>query len=673
MTGTFDNWSRSIELDKDSGIFQRQVDIPSTKSNIHYKFIVDGTWTTDSSAPTEKDESGNTNNFLKPSDISPLPAGARSSHGQHPTPNPTAAVISGIVPGSSTAQMAGQVPLEGSKDGAHDSEMPGAFPAESPAKEKEPEEFSVKPIPASSGIHNPIQLAPGDIVPDYGNSSSMAAVKDDAGLKKGDKAFGISPLPATSGTGNPIQTKPGEKLPSSETYTSNSVQSHVKTNKASYEKSDDYPTSSSGNDARQAFPSGAFGVPPVSHNSIPESSLPMNPSSTMDKDGGPTIQSAGAGTSTAAMAGQVPLEPRGVPEVVRESQLEANQSPEASSSKAAVADKDAVEEELKKKVPEEPSASENSTVKTGAAAAAAGAAGLAGGAAAVAAGVPQSITSKISSMTSGSKVEPQPGETAPGVPEQVSEAQAQSSTSPEASANPESVANKKKMEAELESKITTANDSGEPAPPYSASESSKAAASRGSAFANDPTIADENTMPAIAVANNSGAGQQDTQAFRGDPTEAGLGGAGTSTSKNDSAVATGASESSKQQVGIDKNVIAFNGDDSVSSDQHQDSSTAQSGGAGGLNAPASDPAKSAATADKETKEAQTADTKKKAAVEDSSRDISPMSKPSQPVVTTGTSSANTPTKSDASGADSPTDKKSKRRSLFGKIKEKLKH
>ena len=371
VTGTFDNWRQSIELDKDSGIFQRQVDIPFTKSNIHYKFIVDGTWTTDSSAPTEKDESGNINNFLKPSDISPLPAGARSSHGQHPTPNPTAAVISGVGPGS-TAQMAGQVPLESSKDGAHDSEMPGAFPAESPVKEKEPAEFSVKPIPASSGIHNPIQLAPGDIVPDYGNNSSMAAVKEDPGLKEGDKAVGISPLPATAGTGNPIQTKPGEKLPSSDTYTSNSVQSHVKTDKASYEKSDAYPASSSANDARQAFPSGAFGVPPVSHNLIPESSLPMNSNSKMDKDGGPTIQSAGADTSTAAMAGQVPLEPRGVPEVVRESQLEANQSPEASSSKAAVADKDAVEEELKKKVPEEPSTSENSTFKTGAAAAAAG-------------------------------------------------------------------------------------------------------------------------------------------------------------------------------------------------------------------------------------------------------------------------------------------------------------
>ncbi len=39
MTGTFDNWSKSVKLQKDGDSFTKTVDIPSTTSagTVHYK------------------------------------------------------------------------------------------------------------------------------------------------------------------------------------------------------------------------------------------------------------------------------------------------------------------------------------------------------------------------------------------------------------------------------------------------------------------------------------------------------------------------------------------------------------------------------------------------------------------------------------------------------------
>ncbi|KAK0206218.1 hypothetical protein DFS33DRAFT_570233 [Desarmillaria ectypa] len=71
VTGTFDQWSSSIHLAKDSSGFKGSTQIP-WEEKITYKFIVDGQWTIAPSQPTETDSSGNVNNiYIAPSKPSP--------------------------------------------------------------------------------------------------------------------------------------------------------------------------------------------------------------------------------------------------------------------------------------------------------------------------------------------------------------------------------------------------------------------------------------------------------------------------------------------------------------------------------------------------------------------------------------------------------------------------
>lgn len=197
-------------------------------------------------------------------------------------------------------------------------EPPGAFP-ETPANEAT--RFSVDPIPATAGVGNPINLRPGEKVPDPSTLTSntiSSTVHDDHSLATTaqdlPKAFGVSPLPATSGIGNPIQTKPGENLPEPSTYTRNTINSAVTTDKESYERSSGPPqlpdvvTPQTERDAN----GGMFNLPGITGNMIPESSLPLGFGNSSEPDPGVTIQSAGANSSTAALAGQVPLQPRSV-------------------------------------------------------------------------------------------------------------------------------------------------------------------------------------------------------------------------------------------------------------------------------------------------------------------------------------------------------------------------
>lgn len=106
MTGTFDDWSKSVQLDHDGTIFQKTVSLPSSTDKIYYKvsqaagapachtrlltrrqFVVDGEWTTSdhSDAKSETDPSGNVNNYLDADDIKP----------------PTNPIISSVAPGAS--------------------------------------------------------------------------------------------------------------------------------------------------------------------------------------------------------------------------------------------------------------------------------------------------------------------------------------------------------------------------------------------------------------------------------------------------------------------------------------------------------------------------------------------------------------------------------------------
>ncbi len=386
------------------------------------QFVIDGTWTTDHTAPQENDGASNINNVLTPD---------RITKKQSTSSQPTTAIMSGVTPASTTSNLAGNVPKELSREmGTGSSDLPGAFP-ETPANEIS--DLSVNPIPATSGIGNPVHLAPGEKVPDSSTLTTntlSSTAHDDVSLSKAaedsQRTFGVAPLPATSGMGNPIHLQPGEKVPDPSTFTNNTVNSTVRTDRESYENTSGVPqlpdvvTPAK----ERAAKGGMFNIPGLSNNMIPESSLPMGGVSLAEKDRGFNIQSAGAGTTTAALAGSVPLEPRGVPEVVRESQQEAGVAPEASGNREVVKEKTAMEKELESKVSEAPPIHE---------------------------GTPhiQSVGEKstTAALADGVPLEPK------GVPEVVRESQREAGFAPEASANPEAVAEKTETEKELENKV----------------------------------------------------------------------------------------------------------------------------------------------------------------------------------------------------------------------------
>lgn len=277
-----------------------------------------------------------------------------------------------------------------------------------------------------------------------------------------DKPVGIAPLPAADGAVNPVTLAPGEKVP--ESITAQNINEHVKLDKESYEKSD-------------ALAGVNMDLPPVSKNTIPESGLPI-------AEPPVTIQTVGAGATTAALAGAVPLEPK-VPAVVKDSQEAANASPEASAQPVEVEEKAQVEEELKAKVPEAPSTSEGvpelGTVKSendGAITGTIAAAGATVAAAAIAAAdsVVTSATPAVSQATTAAadaanknlpdsvkeklpvaaqdalaahNKEEKREEVSPEVPAEVKQSIADAGKAPEAAANTEAVVEKKEVESEL--------------------------------------------------------------------------------------------------------------------------------------------------------------------------------------------------------------------------------
>lgn len=119
---------------------------------------------TDHTAPKEADEEGNENNVLTPERIvTGVPA--------------TAAIMSSAAPGSTTAALAAEAPLE--KTQQKSSALPGTFP-ETPAADSD-KTFSVNPLPAAPGGVNPIKLAPGEKIPEgFAAGSTTSNVKLDA-------------------------------------------------------------------------------------------------------------------------------------------------------------------------------------------------------------------------------------------------------------------------------------------------------------------------------------------------------------------------------------------------------------------------------------------------------------------------------------------------------------
>lgn len=415
-------------------------------------------------------------------------------------------MISGITPQSTTAALAGQVPKESERgqDTSTPSDLPGSFPETPGPKESQlgqdtdtgasdlpgsfPEtpgpnemsEFGVNPIPASSGVGNPVNLQPGEKVPEpstINDNTISSTARDDTSLAKApekeESVFGVSPLPATSGIGNPVQLQPGENVPDPSTFTNNTIQSNVKLDRKSYETGQEAPQLPNVVTPASERKGGMFSLPGITDNMIPESSLPMGGGSSSEQDPSFTIQSAGQGSTTAALAANVPLEPRGVPEVVQESQQEAGVDAEASGNREAVKEKSAMEKELESRVPQEPATSEG----TGDAASGAG-----GGAAGSmpSHGLPISIQQSINEMNQRTAI-------APTVPDVVQESITESNQSPEAAASKDMVQEKANVEAELLKGLKLEESAGEPAPSTSAALTESAPAPTASQTSPPPT------------------------------------------------------------------------------------------------------------------------------------------------------------------------------------------
>ena len=381
-------------------------------------------------------------------------------------------------------------------------DLPGQFPVTPMA---DLNQFMVNPISATDGPSNPVKLAPGEPVPHPSTLTSNtvhSTVRDDPELKKpapsaareeeeDTKVFGINPIPATSGIGNPIKLAPGEPVPHHSTITSNTVQSTVRDG-SQYGVSDTgapvLPPVLDSQSEAEANGASMFNLPPIGGTMIPESSLPMGNAGDdrLPNFDNAFTSSAAPQSTTAQLAGQVPLEnrgARGVPDVVSESQQSAHVGPEAAANPEAVREKAAVEGELKQTVPEanannafverSPVADAASSVSQTASTAASTASqtasntaqavseshvpeAIAGGiAAAGATAIGAALLAKDKlSETYQYATEPTPA--SKEVPDVVHESQERAHVEPEASASPEVVREKAAFEDELKHSIPEA-------------------------------------------------------------------------------------------------------------------------------------------------------------------------------------------------------------------------
>jgi hypothetical protein len=64
VTGTFDDWSKSEKLIQTGNVFEKKVILPPVAGKIYFKFVVDGSWVLNPTAPQEYDDNGNLNNFI---------------------------------------------------------------------------------------------------------------------------------------------------------------------------------------------------------------------------------------------------------------------------------------------------------------------------------------------------------------------------------------------------------------------------------------------------------------------------------------------------------------------------------------------------------------------------------------------------------------------------------
>ncbi|KAL5530238.1 CRP1 [Sanghuangporus sanghuang] len=90
VTGTFDNWSSSVHLQRTESGFTGSVAVP-WDTKILYKFIVNGNWVTHANQPTETDAAGFVNNVVHtPTKPAPQPVPADSAKKEAAEPVATA-------------------------------------------------------------------------------------------------------------------------------------------------------------------------------------------------------------------------------------------------------------------------------------------------------------------------------------------------------------------------------------------------------------------------------------------------------------------------------------------------------------------------------------------------------------------------------------------------------
>ncbi|KAH8670799.1 hypothetical protein BX600DRAFT_509547 [Xylariales sp. PMI_506] len=495
VTGTFDNWTKSEKLDKVGEHFEKDVTLKDASQKIYYKFVVDGNWVTDHTAPKEADEEGNENNVLTPERIvTEAPA--------------TAALVNSAAPESTTAALAANVPVE-----KKDTSLPGTFP-ETPAADVN-KEFSVNPLPAVPGSVNPIKLAPGEKIPENLTSGSTTDnIKlDPESYEKSDALPGVvtafsSAAPesttATLAAQVPLEPTVPEVVKESQEKANvdpeaSAIPEEVKEKAAVeeelLEKVKEAPSTSEGTagqgtektedvvtpgEAVAAVTAAATalggaaiaGAVAAKDTAVEKATAAVSTAQTSAteaasnlpdsiKDKLPeSVQNVLNTTSKEATIEEISPE---VPVEVKESIVDAGFSPEAAANTVAVEEKKAVEEELLKEVkPTEP---------------------ISASAAAEPAAVAETV---------------QIEEVAPSVPTEVKESIAESGKSPEAAANPVAVEEKKAVEAELltEVKPTEAAENTEATP------ANESAAAESSAPANGSA-----TVESSAPANGSAAAE----------------------------------------------------------------------------------------------------------------------------------------------------------------------
>lgn len=69
VTGTFDDWGKTVQLNQVGDVWEKEVDLPSADETIYYKFVVDDKWIVDDAAPKTDDGHWNINNILRPEHI----------------------------------------------------------------------------------------------------------------------------------------------------------------------------------------------------------------------------------------------------------------------------------------------------------------------------------------------------------------------------------------------------------------------------------------------------------------------------------------------------------------------------------------------------------------------------------------------------------------------------